>query len=120
MEDKKSESAPEYFRSAKILFRLLTGAPAVKDIPGLANDAELESGYGRECIPECENNMNPGRGPNPEDELANVAPPKCMSTTLLAFEKPGNHWRRRPIHGQAKKDFRTPDKHRGMDQGRGG
>ncbi len=44
----KRETGAEYIRSAKIIFRLFTGAYASTNAPGLVNDAELQSGYGRE------------------------------------------------------------------------
>ncbi len=39
------ETDAESIRSAKILFRLLTGASAFKDAAGLPNASQLESGY---------------------------------------------------------------------------
>ncbi len=115
----KRETTAEYIRSAKILFRLFIGTPALKDTAGLTNDAELESGYGRGVKQGIKIIYNPamdrggvgirvggagkGRvGPNPRLRKA------WISLIGAAASR-----------GQAKKDFRTPDEHRGMDQGRG-
>ncbi len=45
-------------------------------------------------------------------------PSKGMLITLPGFEKPGTHCLRRRIHGQAKKDFRTPERHPGWKSNR--
>ncbi len=58
----KRETTAEYIRSAKILFRLFIGTPALKDTAGLINDAELESGYGRGAKQRIKIICNPGVG----------------------------------------------------------
>ncbi len=85
----KLETTAEYFRSAKILFRLIIGAPALQVTAGLANDAELESGCGCGVKQRIKIIYNPDmdRG----GRLAWMVQTKGASTPTPGFEMPGYH-----------------------------